>query len=135
MMLLGMGLLKLRVFSATRSIRFYVVMAAVGYGIGLPRRGYWVYEALTHNFDLVHYLDSSLHFWSNAAGSRKIDRGKVCIDRVTERHEEVEVALGNVGDRRVGAQLTAPVAVKSLSAVKLSVIIRSPMLTSTVPSR
>ena len=67
MMLLGMGLLKLRVFSATRSIRFYVVMAAVGYGIGLPRRGYWVYEALTHNFDLVHYLDSSLHFWSNEA--------------------------------------------------------------------
>ena len=35
MMLLGMGLLKLTVFSATRSIRFYVVMAAVGYGIGL----------------------------------------------------------------------------------------------------
>jgi uncharacterized protein len=35
-MLLGMGLMKLGVFSAVRSERFYRRLAAVGYGVGLP---------------------------------------------------------------------------------------------------
>ena len=35
-MLLGMGLMKLGVFSASRSRRFYARMVALGYGIGLP---------------------------------------------------------------------------------------------------
>jgi uncharacterized membrane protein YeiB len=35
MMLLGMGLIKLGVFSAKRSRRFYALMAVIGYGIGL----------------------------------------------------------------------------------------------------
>ncbi len=35
-MLIGMGLMKLGVFSAERSRRFYLTMLAVGYGIGLP---------------------------------------------------------------------------------------------------
>ncbi len=36
MMLIGMGLMKLGVLSAARSVRFYVVMMVLGYGIGLP---------------------------------------------------------------------------------------------------
>ena len=35
-MLIGMGLMKLGVFSAKRSRRFYLWMVAIGYGIGLP---------------------------------------------------------------------------------------------------
>ena len=36
MMLAGMALLKLGVFSASRSFRLYALMAAVGYGVGMP---------------------------------------------------------------------------------------------------
>jgi len=36
MLLLGMGLMKLGVFDASRSVRFYVFMAIVGYGVGVP---------------------------------------------------------------------------------------------------
>src|SRR5205823_1559552 len=36
MLILGMGLMKLGVFEASRSFRFYLWMAVVGYGIGLP---------------------------------------------------------------------------------------------------
>ena len=35
-MLIGMGLMKLGVFSAQRSRRFYLWMVAIGYGIGFP---------------------------------------------------------------------------------------------------
>jgi uncharacterized protein len=36
MLILGMGLMKLGVFDASRSFRFYAWMATIGYGIGLP---------------------------------------------------------------------------------------------------
>jgi uncharacterized protein len=36
MLILGMGLMKLGVFDASRSYRFYAWMAAIGYGIGIP---------------------------------------------------------------------------------------------------
>ena len=36
MLILGMGLMKLGVFDASRSYRFYVWMAIIGYGIGIP---------------------------------------------------------------------------------------------------
>ena len=36
LMLLGMGLMKTGVFSASRSKRFYLILAVIGYGAGLP---------------------------------------------------------------------------------------------------
>jgi uncharacterized protein len=56
-MLLGMGLMKLGVFSASRSWRFYGRMAALGYGLGLPLVGYDTYALLRHDF---HYSQEFL---------------------------------------------------------------------------
>jgi uncharacterized protein len=53
MMLLGMAFFKLGIFSGARSVRFYVVMAAVGYAVGLSINSYTAYTRVTNNFDLV----------------------------------------------------------------------------------
>ena len=53
MMFVGMGLFKLGVFSGTRSFRFYAIMAAVGYVLGLSINSYTAYMRVTNNFDLV----------------------------------------------------------------------------------
>jgi uncharacterized protein len=51
LMLLGMGLMKLGVFSAKRSRRFYMLSALIGYGIGLPIVAYGARELMAHQFD------------------------------------------------------------------------------------
>jgi uncharacterized protein len=53
MMLLGMGLLKLGVFSAQRSRRFYVALALAGYGVGIPLNAFIAHRDLAHGFDPV----------------------------------------------------------------------------------
>jgi uncharacterized protein len=53
MMLLGMALLKLGVFSAERSTAFYLRMAAVGYAIGIPLHIAGLNHILKNNFDMV----------------------------------------------------------------------------------
>ena len=51
LMLIGMALVKLGVFSAARSYRFYVVMALAGYAIGIPL-GIWVVaDWMRHGFE------------------------------------------------------------------------------------
>lgn len=72
-MLLGMGLMKLGVFSAGRSDRFYAAGVAAGYGLGLPLAafGAWVEEA--HGFDLVHTLRWG--GWPNYFGSLLVAAG------------------------------------------------------------
>lgn len=49
-MLLGMGLLKLGVFSAARSNRFYATLAVLGYGIGLPMMVLDAERLIAHGF-------------------------------------------------------------------------------------
>jgi uncharacterized protein len=49
-MLIGMGLMKLDVFSARRSRRFYLWMIALGYGIGLPLVLYDTWLRITVDF-------------------------------------------------------------------------------------
>lgn len=56
MMLLGMGLFKLGVFSAVRSRRFYALMAVFGYGIGIPLNAYVAATLLASNFDVLRAL-------------------------------------------------------------------------------
>jgi uncharacterized protein len=53
MLILGMGLMKLGVFDASRSFRFYTWMLVAGYGIGIPLN--WVLGHLwvRSNFDFV----------------------------------------------------------------------------------
>jgi uncharacterized protein len=49
-MLVGMGLMKLDVFSARRSRRFYLWMVALGYGFGLPVVAYDSWLRITNDF-------------------------------------------------------------------------------------
>ncbi|CAG0968936.1 hypothetical protein PHYC_01135 [Phycisphaerales bacterium] len=53
MMLLGMGLMKLGVFSAARSTRFYWSLAALGFGLGLPLVAFGAIRGVSHRFDMV----------------------------------------------------------------------------------
>jgi uncharacterized protein len=62
LMLFGMALMKLGVFSAARPTRFYVRMAAIGYAVGLPVAGYGVYDQMAHGFDLVYGFLIGQHF-------------------------------------------------------------------------
>jgi uncharacterized protein len=50
-MLIGMGLMKLDVFSGRRSRMFYLWLMLLGYGIGLPLVGYDAYSLVRSNFD------------------------------------------------------------------------------------
>ncbi|MBI2687679.1 MAG: DUF418 domain-containing protein [Acidobacteria bacterium] len=62
MMLLGMAFFKLGVFSGTRSFKFYVVMAGVGYAIGLSINSYTAYTRVANNFDIVVNIYSGVTY-------------------------------------------------------------------------
>jgi uncharacterized protein len=53
MMLIGMGLLKLGVLTASRPTPVYAAMAALGLGVGLPCSAAGAYELYLHRFDPV----------------------------------------------------------------------------------
>jgi uncharacterized protein len=53
-MLIGMALMKLGVFSAERSRRFYLNLMIAGYGIGLPIVALGAYDSVQHQFDVVY---------------------------------------------------------------------------------
>ncbi len=62
LMLLGMGLMKLGVFSAARSRRFYIVSIIIGYGIGLSLCSYGTSSLIEHGFDFVYAFRIGNHF-------------------------------------------------------------------------
>jgi uncharacterized protein len=62
LMLMGMGLMQLGVFAASRSYRFYSTLAVGGYALGLPIVGYGIYDQISHDFDPVHQLIIGGHF-------------------------------------------------------------------------
>lgn len=62
-MLIGMGLLKLGVFSAQRSSRFYLTMMALGYGIGLPLMVFDAVHLIRNDFFVGRGLDYMLAGW------------------------------------------------------------------------
>jgi len=62
LMLLGMGLMKLGVFSALRSKKFYIICIILGYGIGLPLCAYGANALVNHNFDFVYFFQLGAHF-------------------------------------------------------------------------
>ena len=76
-MLIGMGLMKLDVFSGRRSRRFYIWLVLLGYGIGMPLVAYDAYTLIRTNFGFRFQLHGGIFL--NFFGS-------------------VLVALGHVGD-------------------------------------
>ena len=67
MMLLGMGLMKLGVFSARRSARGYAVMMAVGLFLGLPLCYLALRGLRAHDFDFIHrfMVDNQFNYWGS----------------------------------------------------------------------
>jgi uncharacterized protein len=61
-MLIGMGLMKLDVFSARRSRRFYLRMIALGYGIGLPLVGYDIWLRIAADFQGATMIQAKLFY-------------------------------------------------------------------------
>ncbi len=62
-MLIGMGLMKLGVFAATRSRRAYLTMMAVGYGVGLPLMAFDAIHEASNGFFLGRQLWHTLDGW------------------------------------------------------------------------
>jgi uncharacterized protein len=75
LMLIGMGLAKLGVLTGQRSPRFYLALALVGYGVGLPVVGYGAWNLMQHNFDVVYEFIVGGHF--NYVGSLFVALGHV----------------------------------------------------------
>ncbi len=62
-MLLGMGLMKLGVFSAALSRRTYLWMACLGYGIGIPLLAFDIFHEIQNHFFLGHRLSHTMGCW------------------------------------------------------------------------
>jgi uncharacterized protein len=75
LMLIGMGLMQLGIFTATRSYRFYTTLSLGGYGLGLPLVGYGIYDKIRHNFDPIYQFVVDGHF--NYVGSLFVALGHV----------------------------------------------------------
>ena len=64
MMLLGIALFKWKVITAERSYKFYSIMAAVGYAIGLSINYYELQIVLDSNFSLTGFSESFItYYW------------------------------------------------------------------------
>lgn len=74
-MLIGMGLMKLGVFAAARSTRFYAMLAVLGYALGLPIVWYGGTQLIEHQFDMVYIYKIGWHF--NYIGSLLVALGHV----------------------------------------------------------
>lgn len=72
MMLLGMGMMKLGLFSAARTGRFYSGMVVIGYGIGIPLTIAIAWSINANGFDMLHFrrlqLLMDINRFSVAAG-------------------------------------------------------------------
>ena len=64
MMLLGIALFKWRVLTAERSLKFYGLMALIGYAIGLSINYYELRTVLDSNFSLLGFSQSNItYYW------------------------------------------------------------------------
>lgn len=77
LMLLGMGLMKLGIFSAERSSRFYLGGLLAGYGIGLPVVARGVQLLIEHRFDFIYGFKYGQHY--NYIGSLFVSFAHVCL--------------------------------------------------------
>lgn len=69
MMLLGMAFLKLGVLQASRSFRFYTLMAIIGYGIGITVNYFETTHILTNQFSVISFDESSVTYHIGRVGN------------------------------------------------------------------
>lgn len=62
LMLLGMGFLKLEIFSAQRSRRFYLTWIILGYGLGLPIVLYGYAKMAAGGFEIVYHFGQPYNY-------------------------------------------------------------------------
>jgi uncharacterized protein len=74
-MLIGMGLMKLGVFSAKRSRWFYAWMVGIGYGVGLPLMVFDARELIRHSFSTSYEVHGGIFL--NGFGSIVVAMGHV----------------------------------------------------------
>jgi uncharacterized protein len=74
-MLLGMGLMKLGVFSAQRSRQFYWWMVGLGYGLGLPLMFFDAFQLIGHEFSIDYQRQGGILY--NLFGSIVVALGHV----------------------------------------------------------
>jgi uncharacterized protein len=74
-MLLGMGLMKLGVFSAQRSSRFYLWWCVLGYGVGLPLMVFDALQLIGHRFSMDYKMEGGDFY--NMFGSLVVAAGHV----------------------------------------------------------
>src|SRR5687768_11172507 len=96
LMLAGMGLMKLGVFSAARSRRFYWWMLVVGYGIGLPVVTWGAFDQVRHGFDMVHALLIGWHY--NYVGSLFVAAGHVALVMLVVKSGALTGFTSRLGD-------------------------------------
>ena len=84
LMLIGMALMKLGVFSAARSDVFYRRLAMIGYGIGLPLVVISCFQLAENRWDALYMQKQGLHW--NMAGSVLVALGHVAIVMLVCRH-------------------------------------------------
>jgi uncharacterized protein len=77
MMLLGMGMMKLGVFAAWRSRRFYRSWMITGFGLGLPIVAFGIWRWNLHDFDFVYSFIIDVHY--NYFGSVLVSLGYVSL--------------------------------------------------------
>jgi uncharacterized protein len=67
LMLMGMGLFKLGVLSATRSRAFYIRMGILGFGLGTLLISLGLWRSAATRWDLLDYvlISQQLHYWGN----------------------------------------------------------------------
>ncbi len=77
LMMIGMALMRLGVFSAERSTAFYMKLGAVGYGVGLPIVGFGAFQSIAHDFDFIQLFQMDWTY--NYIGSILVALGHVAL--------------------------------------------------------
>jgi uncharacterized protein len=77
LMLIGMGLLKLGVLSATCPQKVYTWFIIIGYGVGLPLVYIGMEQLIAHDFDLIRQLRLDMHY--NYIGSMFVAFGHIGV--------------------------------------------------------
>ncbi len=98
MMLLGMALFKLGIFSAARSRKFYLWMVVIGYGIGIPLAYYGGQQLLASNYDYIYKFAGGKYY--NYIGSIPVAFGHIGIIMLFCKSNlltKLKTALSSVG--------------------------------------
>ncbi len=97
-MLLGMALMKWRIFASQRSAGFYLRCLWLGYGLGLPMTSYAAWDLVAHDFDQVHHMKLAFHI--NSFGNILVALGHIALAMLIYRSvplTKIKSSLAAVG--------------------------------------